>query len=119
MGRYLTLAINALKHKNYYQEEPFLPAEQAPPITTTNYEITKEDEARSPAKPDIIRARVINGDGVAQVSEAELCWHCSGAGQCKWAVCLAQDIEGRDVLGQCRSCLGTGHLTFSEGTACQ
>ena len=72
-----------------------------------------------PSPPMNVWARVINGGGIAKVSKAEFCWHCSGVRECKCAVCLARDIEGRDVPGQCRSCLGTGYLTFSEGVACQ
>ena len=119
MGRYLNLAKNALKNKEYCQEEPFLSGEQAPPIITTNYEITKEDEARFPEKPDIIRARIVSTGEVAHVSAVESCFHCRGKGACRCAVCGVQDSKGRHVHGQCGACRGTGYLDFSGDSRCQ
>jgi len=64
-------------------------------------------------------ARIVSTDTVAQVPAAELCFHCSGKGECRCAVCEGQDRRWRTIYGQCRACNGTGHLTNSGDSTCQ
>ncbi len=76
-----------------------------------------------PSNPDYrihtVQARIVKEDVVSEVSNAEPCFHCNGKGQCRCAVCGAQDAIGRYVAGQCGSCKGTGHIAFSEDLRCQ
>ena len=114
MGRYLNLAKNALKNKEYYQEEPFLPGEQAPHFTSTHYEITKKDELSPGGKAGTCLARIIGRDRVAQSENADPCWHCDSTGKCGCAECAVQDGKGQWVPGECRACKATGFLAWGS-----
>lgn len=119
MGKLLDLAKNALKEKNTYQDGIHSSGNSGSLPSGTNYELTKNDEVRFPAKPDIIRARIVSTGAIAHVPAAELCFHCGGKGECGCAVCGVRDAKGQLVPGQCGACRGTGHLALSEDARCQ
>ena len=117
MGRYLNIAKNALKHNKYYQEEPFLPGEQAPPITTTNYEITKKDEISPSGDVGTCKARLIGKDMVADCVNPDPCWHCDSAGKCGCADCGEYNKNRNWGPGRCGACLGAGFLAWESNAA--
>ena len=91
-----------------------------PPLEVRQEGSSNSSESSNPdysVRP--VRARIVKEDVVSEVSNAEPCFHCNGKGQCKCAVCEGQDKGGRTIHGQCRACMGTGHIALLEVLRCQ
>ena len=71
-----------------------------------------QDSSVAQVEMPSVEARVRGRGEVAKSANSEPCWHCKADGSCGCALCSIPGPAKRWEKGQCRACLGSGHLTW-------